>query len=203
MADKDPYAAFEPVSGDDPYAGFETAKGKSRSTLQEADRAALRAGSWLTFGLNDEVVAGARSLYNGTSYWKNLKDERRKKREAFSGPMTGIDVASDTVGMTANAMLTAGFGTIKTGGELAARTAMPLAESAPVAARNTAEAIAAPVTKSQVLREGTRVGALYGAVGGYGNAQGDIPDQMNEIIASTAGGALVGRAIPSIAYGVK
>jgi hypothetical protein len=171
--------------------------GKPEASAWDApNRFMRRFNDTLMFGFGDEYTAAAKTLGGNKSYGENLKQSRAELSEAKQN-MTLADVIPDTAGMVVSGAATLPMGITKSIMEKLA-TSPPARE----VAKRVAQTIA-PQTARQVAGEATRVGGLYGSIAGYGAGEGTGFEQAGSVAAGTAGGAILGRAIPSVAQGVS
>lgn len=138
------------------------------------------AAAGLTFNFSDEALAGIRSLA-GENYEEALADERRKLK-AFQEQYPIAGMATEVAGSLPT-MLVPGLG----------------------AARGTAMA---GKLGSSVIKEGAKLGAKQGALGGLGEAEGglDVEGMMQRGKGAAAGaatGAVVGGALSGLGEAAK
>ena len=128
---------------------------------------ALQSG--LTFGFDDEIAAGAKSLA-GYDYHTEV-ERMRADKEAFAREHPYVAVGAEMLG---------GLPTLAVPG-LGAAKALQSAKAAK--------------TLSAITKEGTKLGAKYGAVSGAGHAQSAEDAGLMEMAGDRTGGAIGGAIV--------
>lgn len=158
----------------------------------------------------DAAIGSGRDLLAGRSpeftkrYGEALEGNRRLTAQALKGDSSVADIAADTAGMTAQAVATAPLTMARTVNQMA-QPAMTTARelygqmfnpNAQASIARTIESAAIPanqMTRAQVAQESGKMGAGFGAAGGYGQGDGGVED----VLTGAAGGYAIGRALPA------
>lgn len=203
-------AAPAQMSDDEYKAGMAELSRLSRpqAPMGQFERGTRRFFDRAYMGFADEYAAANRAPRTGLSYRDQLQEERdrnaiaNKQRDTFS--LGGVlDLAADTLGYTAGAVMTAPAAVMNTGAQVARNAMMPLYEGARAAALPIAQRIGlapaagtvVPQTTTQVIKEGARIGAPFGAVEGLGQSTMTGFDGAQDVAVNALGGAVGGAAI--------
>ena len=146
----------------------------------------------VTFGLYDNIVAHGKTLFDqdrrpyDERYTQNLARERARTSASRTQGVTDLPgLAGETAGYTVQGI-----------------AALPR-QAANVGAQavNAVRSVVAPQTTKELVKDSTRLGAAYGALGSYGQSDADPGQQVLDTIQGAAGGAALGYALPKAIMG--
>lgn len=142
----------------------------------------------LMFNLGDEVGAGGNALIDRVVYGTPLKEgyegwlnDNRNFQKQFEAENPGLALGANLGGAAVGVLGTGGLSLLR-GASAATKTAQAV---------QTAQKAK---TALQLAKEGAKAGAGYGALAGFGSAEGGI----DERIAGTAGGGVIGAGAGSV-----